>query len=508
LRSDHKLIPFRRQFQKGAEMIKRILLGSAAVIAILAAVVIVRTMNFVPPTLEPVERVSLDLDSDAMAQRLSQAIQFETVSNQPPIPLDPIPFDAFIAWLEATYPNVHQTMSRELIAGYTVLLKWEGSDPSLKPVLLTAHYDVVPVIPGTEDIWEQEPYSGKIDDGWIWGRGALDDKSAVIAQIEAVSHLIDAGFTPKRTIYLSFGHDEEIGGDTGAAGVAAHLKAQGVQLEWSLDEGGFILDGIMEGVDVPIATVNVAEKGFLTIEMIASAQGGHSSMPPKETAVGILAKAIINLQNAPLPGGLDGLTGEMYGNIGRHMPFGIRMALANQWLLGGVLDWQLSRQPTANAMMRTTTAPTMLSASIKENVLPIKAIGTVNFRLHPRDTVEGVIEHVRQAVNDDRIEIKVVRGTSASEVSRTDTQAFEAITLTTREVFGDVVVTPGLLVAGTDTKHYATVADNAYRYNPMRVTPEIMGTFHGTNERITIDSLVQGAVFYIQLLKKETGEVQ
>ncbi len=344
-----------------------------------------------------------------------------------------------------------------------------------------------------------------VDDGWIWGRGALDDKSGVIAQIEAVTYLIKQGFHPSRTIYFSFGHDEELGGDVGAEGVAKHLASQGVQLAWSLDEGGFLMDGLFPGVDVPVATINVAEKGFMSVEIIATAEGGHSSAPPKETAVGILAQAIVNLQKVPLAGGIDGLAVEMYDQLSRYMPFEQRMMFANQWLFSSILDKILSNQASSNAMLRTTTAPTMLSGSIKDNVLPIKAIAVVNFRLHPRDSVEGVVDHIREAVDDDRITLNVMTGSSASSVSSTTSVGFNTIAATAKDVFGNVLIAPGLLIAATDSRHYAKVADDAYRFNPIVVNQEVMGTFHGTNERISIDSIVQAATYYAKLMMRAAG---
>ncbi len=307
---------------------KKIFAILGALIIVVAAVVIVRTILHAPAPQSSTKIITLDIDAQAVARHMSEAIQFRTVSNQPPTPLDPEAFNGFIAWLEATYPEVHATMTRELIADYTILLKWPGSNPTAKPILLIGHYDVVPVLPGTETLWTQPPYAGLVEDGWIWGRGALDDKSGVIAQMEAATYLIRQGFQPNRTIYFSFGHDEELDGH-GAQGVVQYFKDQGIQLDWSLDEGGFLIDGLFPGVDVPIATINIAEKGFLSVELITTGQEGHSSAPPKETAVGILAQAIVNVQNAPLPGTMDGLAKEMYDQISRHMPFEQRMLFAN-----------------------------------------------------------------------------------------------------------------------------------------------------------------------------------
>lgn len=481
---------------------KRVLLGLAALLATVAAIVIVRTLMFTPDERATGEPVGYTVDGDRIAQHLSEAIRFRTISRQVPDPADAAAFDAFIAWMAATYPEVHAAMDLTFINRHTMLFRWEGSDSTRAPGLLTAHHDVVPIVPGTEDAWEHPPFSGTIADGFVWGRGALDDKGAVIALMEAATLLIRDGFTPAQTLYFSFGHDEEIGGPNGAAAVAAYLEAQGIQLGWSLDEGSFVLDGIVPGVDAPVAMINVAEKGYVSLDLTAHAEGGHSSMPARDTAVTILAEALVRLRDAPVPGGLDGLTGEAYGTLARHMPFVQRMAFANQWLFGGMVEETISAVPSGNAMLRTTTAPTMLAGSPKENVLPITATATVNFRLHPRDTVEGVVAHVREAIDDARIEVTVRGGREASPVAGTDTAAYRAVSAAARGVFGsDVIVAPGLTVGGTDSKHYVKVSDNAYRFHPFVVDGSDLPRLHGTNERISIDNLAKATAFYMAFLR-------
>jgi carboxypeptidase PM20D1 len=484
-------------------MLKKLLLGLAAVVLVLTGVVVYRAAVFLPPEQVKAEPAAHLVDAQAVAAHLSQAVRFATVSQQPPAPIDPAPFDGFVAWLAATYPEVHKGLAREMLGKRTILFKWTGKDAAAKPVMLAAHYDVVPVIPGTEAAWKHPPFSGDIAEGYVWGRGTLDDKSAVITMLEAVTHLLKQGYQPRQTIYLSFGHDEELGGETGAAAVTAQFKAQNIRLAWSLDEGSFVLDGIVSGVVPPVASINVAEKGYMTLEITAHAAGGHSSMPPRETAVGILARAIVALQQAPLPGGLDGVTGDAFGALARHMSFGRRVLFANQWLFGALIERELSKSPATNAMLRTTTAPTMLSASVKENVLPIEATATVNFRLHPRDTPERVIEYVKNTIADDRVSIKMLRGYGASGVAAVDAPGFRNLENAVRRVYGDAVVAPGVTIAATDSKHYQTVSDNAYRFNPMIISAQDLTGFHGTNERLSLENLVRATRFYIELIKSD-----
>ena len=320
-------------------------------------------------------------------------------------------------------------------------------------------------------------------DGYIYGRGTLDDKGSAITLLEAAEMLIAQGFTPGRTIYISLGHDEEVGGDSGAAGVAAYLKEQGVQLAWSLDEGSFVSQGMMP-VSQPVAMVNVAEKGWASLDVIATDVGGHSSLPPPKSAVGKLAEAIVRIQESPLPGGLSGVSGEMVDGLAPHVPFYQRVILANRWLFGGVLEKMLSSSSFPNAMMRTTIAPTMLSASLKENVLPIEAVARVNLRLHPRDTPESILAHFEAALaGHEDVSLNITRASNASAVASTTAQGYQSIGENLQRVFADVIVVPGITIGGTDSKHYAQVADDAYRIVPMLVSPEESSGFHGTNER-------------------------
>lgn len=484
-------------------MLKKPLLGLGAVVLVLTGVVVYRAAVFLPPEQAKVEPVAHVIDAQAVAVHLSQAVRFATISNQPPAPIDSAPFDGFVAWLATTYPEVHQGLSREILGNRTVLYKWAGKDSAAKPAMLAAHYDVVPVIPGTEGAWKHPPFAGDIAEGYVWGRGTLDDKGAVITILEAVTYLLKQGYKPQQTIYLSFDHKEELIDDTGAAAVVAHLKAQNIRLAWSLDEGSFVLDGIVPGLPQPVASINVTEKGDLTLNLTAHAAGGHSSMPPRETAVGILARAIVALEQAPLPGGLDGVSGEMFSGLARHMSFGKRVLFANQWLFGALIERELAKSPASNAMLRTTTAPTMLSGSVKENVLPIEATATVNFRLHPRDTPERVIDYVKNTIADDRVSITMLLGYGASRVAAVDSPAFRAMANAVRQVYGDAVVAPGITIAGTDSRYYETVADNAYRFNPMMISAQDLAGFHGTNERLSLENLVRATRFYIELIKSD-----
>ena len=481
-------------------MFKKLLLSFVLIVGALLSIALIRTLMHSAP--EPTVNVGLtaDIDGEAATNNLAASIRFKTISHQDKEKFSPQEFEGFIKWAADTYPEFHSAMQLEMLE-YTLLFKWEGSDKSLAPILLTAHYDVVPVIPGTESIWEEEPFAGVISNNRIWGRGALDDKSGVVGMMEAATYLIQNNFQPTRTVYFSFGHDEEIGGG-GAAQVTEKLKQEGVQLQWSLDEGSFVNRGFFPGVDKLVAPINVAEKGIMNLLIVAKAKGGHSSTPPKKTAVTILADALIKLENEPLPGSLEGLSAVMFDEVSKHMPFGYRFLFANRWLFGGLLDSQMSSTPVINAMIRTTTAPTMLSGSIKSNVLPIEATALINFRLHPRDSIESVTEHVRRVVGSDQVEVRTLGGMEASGVSSWESPGYEIISSSLSKVYGEVVSVPGIMIAASDTRHYSKVADNSFRFNPFSIVPEDMTGFHGTNESIAVDSFIAGIKTYVDIINE------
>ena len=484
---------------------KRILSIVAVVITVGLVVIIMRTLAHQPLQPQAIDQVDIQLDEMAMAERLSASIRFKTVSHQNPQYRDLSQFQGFIDWVRRSYPSVDSTLKLTMLND-SMLYRWDGADPSLAPILVTGHYDVVPVIPGSEYKWHHPPYSGAIVDGIVWGRGALDDKSGVLGILEAVTYLIEQGHQPQRTVYLSFGHDEEIGGPEGAAAVAAYLQQQQVQLAWSLDEGSFVFDGLLPGVEGLVAVINVAEKGSITLDIVATAQGGHSSMPTQQNAVNDLARAITKLEKQPIPGGLEGLGTELFNKVSRHMPFLTRALFANQWLFGAVIEKQLSNSPTTNAMLRTTTAPTMLSGSVKTNVLPIEAVATVNFRIHPRDSMDSIEAYVSDIVASDTVTVRRRGGSNASAVSDWSASGYGAIAQSMREVYSDVVVAPGLMIAASDSRHYGKVADDAYRFNPIRLTPELLTGFHGTNERISIADYAQGVRGYIRIIEQGTSK--
>ncbi len=473
-----------------------LLLGVVA----LAAFVVVQALRLPSRQVDVPPAPLLEVDAAAAAARLAEALRFETISYQDEAQLPHAAFEAFDAWLVATYPKLHARLEREPVSRHGLLYTWRGAEPDLAPIVLLAHHDVVPI--ASPERWTHPPFGGVIADGYVWGRGAMDDKGSVVAICEAVERLLGDGFTPRRTVHLAFGHDEEVGGPRGAVMIAQQLAARGVRAHLVLDEGMAVIDGAVPGVERPAALIGVAEKGYATIELSVSGLGGHSSIPPRNTAAGILASAVHRLEAQPLPGGVDGVTEQLFLHLAPEMSFAYRLPFANLWLFRGLVGRILGEDPAMNALIRTTTAVTMLEGSPKENVLPQRATAAVNFRIRPGDTSEYVLQHVRRAVDDPRVELRFLRPPrEPSPVSPTEGEAFELLTRTIGELFPDAIVAPALVLGGTDARHYTPVSDAVYRFGPFVYTNDDLGRAHGVDERMGVESLATGIRFYERLIR-------
>ncbi len=446
------------------------------------------------------------IDPTAAAQRLAGAIRFETVSFGPG-EYDPVAFDGLHAFLKSAYPRTFAALALEQPHEKSLLLTWAGSDPDLAPILLLAHQDVVPVPSAGLETWSAPPFAGDIRDGKVIGRGAIDDKGALIAILEGVEALLAAGFQPKRTVILAFGHDEEAGGG-GARAMAALLAARGVKAWFVLDEGLAIVE-TFPITGKPAALIGLAEKGNLTVLVKAVAQGGHASMPPADTAVGNLARALVAIQSRPFKRGLDdGPAGEMLRRIAPQAPYALRFAIANRWAFGGLIEMEFAKSPAGAAVLQTTIAPTMLRGGVKNNVLAQEAQAILNLRLHPRDTVDGAVAHLRSAVAGiPGVEIIPGPGpANPSPVSSAGSDAYALIAAAARAAAPPgASVAPGLVLAATDARHYVGVAQDVYRFAPAVYSDADLASIHGNDEKLSVDNLGRMVRFYAQLIAGGAG---
>ena len=472
---------------------------AALTIVILIAVVAARTAAFKSKQTVASSKISYPIDVNSAAARLAEAVTFKTVSGHDRSQFDFSQFSAFHDFLEKSFPLAHATLQKQVINSYGLLYTWKGSDPGLKPILLMAHQDVVPAF---DEGWDHTPFSGHIADDRVWGRGTLDDKGSLLGIMEAIEYLVKDGFKPSRSIYLSSGFDEEVGGREGAGKIAEHLRAQGLKFEYIIDEGMAATQGIAPGIPGWVALVGIAEKGFVSLELTTEAEGGHAAQPPRQTTVGILAAAIARLQAKPFPARLTGPATALFDYLGPEMPFPTKMIFANIWLFGGLLKRQLSSKPVTDASIRTTTAPTQFQGSAQDNILPMLAKAVINFRILQGDTVENVIMRVTKIIADPRIKVRPLAGNlfQPSPISPTSGWSFGMLNDTIREIMPDAIVAPTLVLGRTDCCYFVDLSPCCYRFVPQRVRTGELATIHGVNESLAIDSYGEMISFYIRLM--------
>ncbi|MBR1223432.1 MULTISPECIES: M20 family peptidase [unclassified Bradyrhizobium] len=487
-------------------IIRNLALLLIAVIVILAGVLAFNVVSHGSRQIQVAAIPRVAVDAQAVAARLSEAIRFRTISSHENPDQHAEALRGMQTHIERSFPAFHAAAKREIVGQYSLLYTWEGSDSKAPPIALLAHQDVVPVAPGTEKDWQQPPFDGVVADGFIWGRGSWDDKGNLYSMLEAAETMTKGGFRPKRTVYFAFGHDEETAGTAGAKAIAALLAARGVRLDFVVDEGLLITEGMIKGLDKSAALIGVAEKGYATLVLNAQATPGHSSMPPRDTAIGMLSAALARLEDHRLPMYIRGTVAEMFDTLAPEMNGFNRVVLSNLWLFKPLLLREFEKNGPSEATIRTTTALTIFNAGDKDNVLPGNAEATVNFRMIPGDTQASVTDHVRSTIRNDRISIKPFPGnTDPPPVTGTASPSFQMFNRTIREVFPDVIVAPGLMVGATDSRHFAGITDKIFRFSPVRANSDDLKRFHGTNERLSLEGYADMIRFYRRLIENAAG---
>jgi carboxypeptidase PM20D1 len=479
-------------------IIRDILLLALAILLATAVFIIVRTLIYRRRHAPIASFESIPVDPQAVAEHLAEAVRCKTVPLDEKGTPDWSAFQKLHKFLEQTYPRVHANLECELVNQYSLLYKWVGTQPELDPVQLMAHQDVVSA---DEAEWTHPPFEGKIVDGTIWGRGTLDIKNQVIGILEAAEGLIEQGYRPQRSIYFAFGHDEETGGENGAACVASLLKGRGVHLAAIVDEGGGIFSGAVPDVETA-ALIGTGEKGYLTIQLTARSATGHSSAPPKETCIGMLSHALARLQDNPFPPNIRSAR-QLFWALGPAMPFYRQLLWANIWLFGGILKREMDSSDETRAYIRNTQALTVFHAGTEDNTLPEEATALVNFRLLPYIKIEEVLKHVRKVVNDQRVTVVPVEGKANEAVGPSPVKGptYTGLSQVIHQVYGDVPEAPFVMLGGTDCGHYTEVCENIYRFTPLVMDPSFAGREHGIDERIPVSEMAKTVKFYAQLMK-------
>ncbi len=475
----------------------KIVLGLLVVVII---IVLYKTLTFRSKSY-PLVRHKTNFEVDPNV--LKKAIQFETISHKPEM-IDDSAFTGLHRHIESSFSLVDSLLEKEKINQYSLLYTWQGTDKSKQPLVLMAHMDVVPAEYATLNEWDYPPFSGAIEEGYIYGRGTIDDKGCLMAILHAAELLLEEGYKPERTIIFSFGHDEEIGGEYGAETIAKKLEERGAKASMVLDEGGVLSYGIVPGLERPVALVGTSEKGYMSLELSVNIAGGHSSMPAPQTAISALNKALYRLNDKPMPNRISPPLQGFVNHVGPELPFLQKMAFANTWLFKPLIFSVYRQTASGAALIHTTQVPTIFQSGVKDNVIPQRAKAVVNYRLLPGDEPDEIISRALKIIDDTLVKVRVLNDLSipASPVSDYRSEEFKKLSGIIRVIDSNVIVSPYLVIGATDGRFFYNISDKVYRFSPIPFYEEDLPRIHGINERISVEAFKKSVNFYATLMKE------
>lgn len=472
------------------------ILAIAAVFVLLALTVIVRTLAFRPKKKAARIATPVVVDTDSATAELADMIRCRTVSDTDPTREDAAEFEKFEALLPTLYPNVFATCERIDVKERAILLRWRGKSDAA-PTVLMSHYDVVSV---EESGWSHAPFDATLEGGILYGRGTLDTKVTLAAALHAAEALIKEDFVPAHDLYFAFSGNEEISGG-GAPAIVNYFEQNGITLGAVYDEGGAVVENVFPGVHVPAAMVGIAEKGMMNIEFSVKASGGHASAPPPVTPIGRLSAACCRVEQHPHPMKMSAPAEKMFDTLARRSNLPLRMIFANLWLFRPVLDLICKKSGgEMNALVRTTVAYTQMQGSKGMNVLPANATMLANLRLVQGDTQETVLARMKRKVKDENVTLRVVNGQEPSRISRTDVEAWDRISAAIEDTWQGTVVTPYLMVACSDSRHYGRISDRVYRFSAMALSKSERASIHGNDECVPVETIGKAVEFYTRLI--------
>lgn len=432
-------------------------------------------------------------------KNLARALTFPTISHKPEM-LDTSAFAGFLQFLSETYPLTFQN-AIDTFGTHSLLIKIEGTDLALKPALFMGHMDVVPVPSNTLSQWKKPPFEALSLKDSLYGRGTLDDKLGVIGLLESTEHLLSSGRRNKRTYYLAFGQDEEIGGNLGALSIANYFSENQLPLEFVMDEGGILAENIVPGIKGRVALIGIAEKGYASFKLSVRYPGGHSSMPEVENSITILSSALEKIQKKPMPAEFTSPILGFMDHLGPHLPFLQRMAFAHPKLFGAIIESAYDKSSAGRALIHTTIAPTIFRGGIKDNIIPNYAEITLNFRILPGTSIESIEAYLQNTISDERIEITKEENFNLPEgVADYSNQHFIKLGKAIRETYPNTFITPYLTVGATDGRHFSTITPNIYRFLPVPLKAEDTKRLHGINERIYLKDINLACQCYERIL--------
>lgn len=465
---------------------------------LLLAVILLRALCFRPKAQNFAERKEVSFDRQNAIDALQKLVQCKTISHNDPALEDEKEFRKLIDLLPGLYPKVFAVCDFQELPDRGLLFKWAGKQ-STAPSVMMAHYDVVSV---NEESWEKPPFEGVIEDGVLWGRGTLDTKVTFNGVLSAANALIEAGFQPENDVYFAFSGGEEVNGK-GAVNIVNWFCENGIQPALVVDEGGAVVENVFPGVKAPCAMVGIAEKGMMNVKYTVRSGGGHASAPLPQTPVTTLAATVQKIVKKPFKMHLTKPAAEMFDTLGRHSSFALKIVFANLWLFKPVLDLICkSGGGEMNALVRTTTAFTMMEGSTGRNVLPAQASIISNMRLNPADTVESATAYLKKVVGDESVEIEVLESFQPSPISQTGCDSWNKVASAVANTWPGCIVSPYLMVQCSDSRHYGKISRNVYRFSAMDMTTEERRSIHGNNEKIRLETIGKAVEFYIRLMEQ------
>ena len=470
---------------------------ACSLVLLLLFVLLLRAAAFKPEKNHRPPSAPISVSGDAAAKTLSEMIKCKTVSSRDKSFEDEREFEKFKSLLPKLFPGVYGVSVCEEVSDRAILLRWRGKSADF-PTVLMAHYDVVSV---EEEKWDKPAFEGLIENGVLWGRGAIDTKITLNGILSAAEALIEEGFTPERDVYMAFGGDEEINGH-GASDIVKLFKERNIEPGMVLDEGGAVVSDVFPGVKRPCALIGIAEKGMLNVEYSVEGGGGHSSSPEPHTPVGKLSMACVQVEKRPFKFRITPPAQKMFDVLARHSSFAYRLIFANLWFFSPILSLITKKSGgELNALVRTTVAFTQMEGSKGMNVIPPKARMVSNHRIIPGETMESVAKRLKDTVKDDSVSIRIIDGMNPSRVSSTDSPEWQRLSNAVSDTWQEAIVSPYLMLACSDSRHWGEISDRVYRFSPMALSKEERGCIHGNNERVPIETVAKAVEFYTRLIK-------
>ncbi len=472
-------------------------MGIGAAVLVLLAVLITRALCFKPRAAETREVAPVTFDREKAVNDLAEMIRCKTVSDHDPAKEDAAEFEKFHALLPRLFPATYAACEEIHVGERAIFLRLKGESEK-DPLVLMSHYDVVSVV---EENWSRPAFEGLLENGVLWGRGTLDTKGTLNGVMQAAETMLKNGFTPKHDVYFAFSGSEEVNGK-GAPAIVNWLEENGIEPGCVIDEGGAVVENVFPGVKAPCALIGIAEKGMLNLQFSVQTNGGHASSPPPHTPVGVLSAACVKVENDPFPFRLSKPALEMFDTLGRHSSFVYRLIFANLWFFRPVLNMICKKSGgELNALVRTTVAFTQMKGSKGMNVIPPEASMLANLRLMEGDTVDSAVARIRKTIDNDKITLTPIYGMNPSRISVTEGEAWTNLKHAIADTWQGAIVSPYLMLACSDSRHYGRISDKVYRFSAMALSKKERASIHGNDERIPVETIEKTVEFYLRILE-------